>query len=421
MVIFQPYTPKQFVIMEYLFKVRGANVHQILHYIKDGDITQCTNTARIRLYEMLRRMTENDIVMSSKVGKNESSIYYLTENGLDLMHDHYEIPNRKIGTGFNNNYGYFPYKLHRPPFKQFKHFLMQTEVYTSLLIRNKKHPGVFDYRDNLYCSYDYNYPEGNKIIRGTYRPDGEIQFDDNFYYVEVDMGTEKKPGLEKKFQNLRYYLQYLSSTNQPLPKGILFIRNPTSRKVNRNVLWTTKKRFQLMFDIFQTECKAYYDKVDFRYIEIQNLDTVLIEMLEDSKKKKVEEEMYTWINSVRNGKYTNIHSIKAQIENGFQLIHFKEGTTTKLFIFAPMEGYETLTWLKGQHMYDEMKGNFDEVFFVPYYHRLHPVPPVSPLEKNVTTKEELDFYTHVMYLNITSLQKPVWFDQDHNVIDVSPL
>lgn len=405
--------------MYYIFKVRGANVHQIVEYYK-GDSSYRNNRSAVnRMYEMLRRLQSKNILTNIPVGQREAAMYHLTPYGLELVYEELRVDYRATGKGFNNDHGYFPYQVYKPPTKSIKHFLNQTTVHTTVLNIQKRVPGVYDYRDNLYAKVAYEYPEGKKIIKGIYRPDGELRIEDDYYFIEVDRQTERYQGLDLKFSNLRQYLMYLKKVDKPLPKGILFVREESTRKGNSPYTWAMKNRYNKFFTAFQKECKQFIDKVDLLYLELPNLNTGLVELLQDNKIVKTKA-LTNILEGWKVAKQTNIRSFQSISHDEFILLRILESNNKSLFIFAPMEGYESRLWLKGMKFYQSQKELYDEIYFIPYYHRLHTVAPDTMLEKKITTKEELDFYNHVYHLNITSPTKPVWFDHEHKVLAEGP-
>lgn len=413
------YTKKQLEVMYYLFKVRGANVPQIVEYYKGEPSTSLKGTSISRMYEMLRRLQSKNIVTNTLVGHRESSMYHLTPYGLELIYEELEIEYDSKGNGFNNEHGYFPYHIYKPPTKASRHFLNQTAVHTTVLNIQKRVPGVYDYRDNLYSKIAYEYPEGKKIKKGIYRPDGELRIEDDFFFIEVDRQTERNSALELKFANLRQYLTYLVKANKPLPKGILFIREETTRKGAMPYKWAMRTRYNKFFVAFQKECKQFLDKVDLLYMELPNLNVGLVELLQDNKMVKTKA-LTEVLERYKNAKQSNIRSFEYITHDEFVLLRIQEPSKKFLYIFAPMEGYESRLWQKGKHFYQTQKEHYDEVLFIAYYHRLHTIAADTTIEKKVTTKEELDFYNHVYHLNITSPHKPVWFDHDHKSLAEEP-
>lgn len=416
-------TPKQYEIMFYLFKVRGANVFQIIHYTTSVFGRPTNQSTTNRMYELLNRLKAKNLVTITEVGQKKPSMYHLTQFGLEVMYEELEVENYKIGKGFNDDFGYFPYQIYKPPTKAVKHFLNQTDVHTMVLNLQKKSAGIFDYRDNLYSKVSYEYPEGKKIIKGVYKPDGELRIDDDYYFIEVDRQTERSTMLDQKFANLHHYLTYLKKMNKKLPKGIIFIREETMRKEKRPYVWTTKTRYTNLFASFKKECKIYTESIDLLYFEIQNTQTVLIELLNENKVDKLNG-LSLLLNSFIKRNQSNICTIsisKEFGEDGFLLMAMEEENKRKLYMFSAMEGYESLNWQKGFTLYQSQKEYFHEIFFIPTYQQLHTVSPESLYEKRVITKEELDFYNHVHHLNITNIEKPLWFNHEHKEMIDSPL
>ncbi|ODP26003.1 hypothetical protein PTI45_04658 [Paenibacillus nuruki] len=234
-------------IIQQLFIYRSLNIYQLYFFLNRLEIPSTyphysldqLNRDKIRsLYNQLSQLKKSELVIESS--KQPPKQYTLSEEGLSVAFQMNNIPEVEgyRRTGWNAEYGYFPYDLYRPVKERLqKHHQHAIDFNVMLQLICIKYDLEYDYIDNRYSSVEYNNEEKGKKI---FRPDGEFivkvkNSNEKFHFwLELDMGTEKSHLLFDKFEKYKQYLNYVSEgvshteLKGSIPKSILFVT--TSQK-----------------------------------------------------------------------------------------------------------------------------------------------------------------------------------------------
>ncbi|MFG3613454.1 replication-relaxation family protein [Rummeliibacillus stabekisii] len=413
------YTKKQRELMSYLFKVRGATARQILYGIKGVENTHYKSTELKRINEMLQRLHKRNIVTSFLPSYHTGHIHYLTEDGLSDMRDFLNIPINHIGTGLNDDYGYFTHNVYSPPKKAIAHFLMQTDIQNIVFNINKAIPGYIAYRDNLYSVRSFKQTaDDKKLTEVKLRPDGEIRIGDDIYFIEVDRSTERTEELTMKFQRYNQYLDYLKKEGLSAPKGVIFVKENRPNEHSRRLVYGfEKRRYANIRSIFSRNCKNHLSDFDFIYCEIGKLKALLETMNAEHRSK-------TTLKAVNMAKsiYKEDNNFGYQNLDNFKLLLRKTSDSDQqLYIFGTVEGYESAAWTKAISFYKQITKQIPNTYFIACYSTAHCIPAYSPNELSLLSdKKERDFYSNLFILN-TAGTEPLWFDAYHNLLESSPL
>ncbi|MFC5449120.1 replication-relaxation family protein [Paenibacillus aestuarii] len=224
---------EQIDILKWIHLYRGITTRQLLAakrplefppHLLDPKVSEPKEKSIRKLIGLL---VKKGLVAEKVVPKGRANYAYLTEEGLELISIILEISPGKIGTGYSGDHGDFDYELYSPPSTKISHHLILVNFFLMLEhLKAKYYELKIDYRDNRYVSERYVLPDLDKSSKhGTKKimPDGEIRLNDQFYPVEIDMGTERYKELVEKFEKYAEYFDFLQEHGRPLPEGIIFI------------------------------------------------------------------------------------------------------------------------------------------------------------------------------------------------------
>ncbi len=241
-------TWKQKIIIRILFEYRGLLYEQLIeelsHRFARGPSTRsfAKNT-----YKDLQKLEEQRLIIRDpiKLGRTKDMIY-LSEAGHEYAGELLGIFPGHVGSGWDKDYGDFPYELQRPPRPSspvVHHHLMVSDVLLRLERLKDIYPQLnIDYRDNRYCSVKFE--SGDMTYR--FKPDGDLILNGDRFLLEVDRGTEFGEKLREKFQSYKRYLDQLNEAGEELPTGVLFI---CDKETYNGML----KRWTLISSVFWTE------------------------------------------------------------------------------------------------------------------------------------------------------------------------
>ncbi|WP_066298087.1 replication-relaxation family protein [Bacillus sp. FJAT-29937] len=308
-------TKAEIRIMNYLYRVRGAKVEQIVRGVNlFPTLTSSQNT-----HKFLRALRIKKLVTNTDLPSSHEKLYYLSGDGYYLA-KLLKLNTTKIkikGTGFHNDVGHFAYNQYVPPKVYTSHFLMHVDF--DLIIRdldkrnrwnfklkkgkasikrmtnicaliNKKRKlkantfrianirafvsktklrelsrkllkteNVIKYRDNMHSERKLEVNvKGNKHAFYL-RPDGEVFINNRQYFIEYDLSTERRKALIEKFKGYKRYFDSLKKENKPLPQTILFITNEFTLRYGMQIRWgTISSAFYEVLKDYATEVNLTY-------------------------------------------------------------------------------------------------------------------------------------------------------------------
>lgn len=344
-------TEKQEKIIRILHQFRGLRYDQLI-----PELAERMKRTEVYSKESFRKNTYKDLQVLEemkfikrdpmRLEKRTVDFIYLTESGLEFVCELLDIPPGYIGTGWNNDFGDFPYELHRPPKAALiHHHLMLTDVLLELKQIERNYPYLnSDSRDNRYCAKEFKWKDGETI---RFRPDADLILGDkgDRFLVEVDRGTEFEEKLREKFRSYAAYLQYLKEQGERLPAGVIFVLNKdTPNKFSR--------RWSLVSAAFLNEMKEW--AVHFNLIACNLTD--LQSVLHKQESRLIDyEEFYNKMIEFRREGVVGFYPIKEGhgiewIDNAFS--HFKSETSERIYVYERCEPFETIgisrvhTWWK---------------------------------------------------------------------------
>lgn len=384
-------------ILHFLYKVRGATNLQIVKGIGyEQSIANIKN-----MYKPLNKLIKENLVDFLYLKNEERRFYFLSEEGYELMNGILDIPLNHIGSGYDNDYGDFNYKLHKPPTLQTKHFILQVDAIIE--IENIKR-GVaaenlnvkIDYRDNRYISTQFEVKkEGEAAVNGEIKPDCELMFSNydlngaristNIYSIEIDTGSERRAKLLNKFEAYKLYLDYLISEKKPLPKGILFIGDVKERQMGLERRWGT------LTEVFHQALESYADKVNLHYETLDNLQSMINrETLYREETRKLLGDISNSVLENPNFSGSSIYffSKKNSRYDGVMPVTLYEPTVGKsvMYCYIRVDGYESLGWyqlrrflefFEKERTLDERYAKYKKIVPVVYFFN-RPGPKLNP-------------------------------------------
>lgn len=405
---------------------------------------------------VLKSLVNKGLIAAHTAQEPKLTFYYLTNEGLNLMTDFYEIPINYRGSGFDEDFGFFEYRTYKPPIfspKGAMHFNFQVWVLSMLQrannraeLRNRlanihspvekqevlKSPSeimkltafehivpkddrlsnICTFRDNLHAKIIVS--EKNQRAN-KYKPDCEVILKGNrTYFIEVDSGTERQAHLESKFHRIFDRLKALKEMNLPLPKGVIFVTydryssnrallNPDNVMTRQTDSVRVRQRYLTIFEVFHKIFKKTFNE-DFSLhlmtIEdfeksIARLATVTPEH-QQAQLFKVMKQYAPYLTA-----QNDIHWQK--FKDATFIHHHIAAFNNEFYLFVPIEGYDSSIWYKLKRLHrlasDLIKGKFHIVLA---YENHFPYIPF--LERAAES-----FYYDVMVVDIGG-HKPYWYN-----------
>lgn len=405
---------KQFNVIHYLYNVRGATAEQILSAVWDIPKTSSSYDSTLRsVYQILQKLVEKRLLKKSSREFKESGVYYLTVLGFEEVVAYLDIEPSYIGTGFNNDLGYFDYSLATPTLSNIDHFLKQVDVYNIYQSLERGNPGVFDYRDNRYAAKSYKSETGGKV---KFRPDGEIKVMDDIYQVEIDRSTERGEAIYNKFNGYNRYFKWLTKNNLPLPKGIIVVIPDRGRLRDQLINVSEQMRFQSFYQAFTTTCKDFIDRVNLHVVELRYLERLLTLMNPDSL-VEFERKALSYFKSLA----TDNQTIAIGEVAGYKIAVVTKGRDSHYYFLLNGEGYKSEPWSSFYKVFQTFRRENKQVSLILYYTSFFPVPPLKGSDfQQVRDIEERNFYEHTCYVDLGGSQ-PIWYNSAYEILERAPL
>ncbi|RRJ54900.1 hypothetical protein EHV15_35605 [Paenibacillus oralis] len=224
-------SPTKCLIIERLFEYRALTAYQVYFLLDPTNIPltyphfswEQADTPKMRsLYNQLSQLQKLGMVYVVAKHDNGQRVFSLTEDGLSVAYSLLDIPQVEgyQRTGWDNEHGYFPYELYRPPKDRLlKHHTLGVDFNVLMELLAIKHNFSYDFIDNRYASVEFTSTDINskREVEKIFRPDGEFIVRSNINgrrfhsWIEFDMGTEKGNMLHDKFLKYNQFLTYISS------------------------------------------------------------------------------------------------------------------------------------------------------------------------------------------------------------------
>lgn len=407
--------PKQFEIIHYLYKVRGATVEQILSVVWDVPANAPLYESSLRsAYKILKKLVSQKLVKRTSRDFQESGVYYLTILGYEEIVTYLDIQPEYIGTGFNNDQGYFDYSLGTPTLTNIDHFLKQVDVYNVYQALERTNPGTYDYRDNRYAARTYTSPNGGKA---KFRPDGEIKVLDDVYQIEVDRATERGEALVNKFKGYNRYFKWLEKNNHDLPRGIIVVIPDRGKRLQNQLINASEQiRFQSFYQAFATTCKDYLDRVTLHLTELRHLQKLLT-LMNPYSIEELERKALSYFKSLS----TEQMPIAIGEVVGYKIAVVTKGSERHYYFLVNGEGYKSEPWSKFYKVYQKFSRENKHVFLVLYFSTFFPVPPLKGLNlQQIKDIEARKFNEHTFSVDLGA-SKPIWYDSSRELLEENPL
>lgn len=321
---------QQVQILELIFKYRGMTVFQLGQVIYRGE--EFTWGKQSHLYKKLRNMVSQGLIKKEMVSIGNTSYFRLTEDGMEVCKESYNIIPGHIGEGFRNDFGDFPFELSVLPDRQANHALKIVDMMLKIEELKREYLEYdFDVRDNRYSTRTYT--EGQKGAHKTLKPDAEILLNGDSFFVEVDMGTERGRHLHSKFQRYYHFVLHQIKVGKPIPKAILFVSDQSDR------------RWYSVAATFLAELKEYATQLNLIFCSIDELKRVLpVQAERNSYPLRLQKIMKPYVEH-KGYKGTDLHAVSKE-KHGISfdkgLFSITQMTPQVLFTYSQMNGRETI-------------------------------------------------------------------------------
>lgn len=286
-------SPTKCKIIERLFVYRALTSYQLYFLLEPSNIpltyphfswVQTDNPKMHSLYNQLAQLQKMGYIMVVAKHDNNLRVFSLSEEGLSVAYSLFDIP-QIVGyqrTGWENEHGYFPYELYRPPKNRLlKHHTLGIDFNVLMKLLELKHNFKFDFIDNRYASVEFTSVDVNtkKEVDKIFRPDGEFIIKSSvngrkFHcWVEFDMGTEKGSLLNEKFAKYHQFLSYISqgvdrsSLANSIPDTIFFV---TTARQN---IWS---RWQNVFRNFMNTIGPWSTYLDLYVGNLESMEGLVL-------------------------------------------------------------------------------------------------------------------------------------------------
>ncbi|MEK4487989.1 hypothetical protein MHH81_20995 [Psychrobacillus sp. FSL H8-0484] len=326
----------------------------------------------------------------------------------------YDIGEGDTGTGFGNDFGFFPYDYTKPPELRTEHFSLQTDIQNEALILQERHNGKFAYRDNLHSAVSYQTKQNIPSVK--FRPDGELIVGDNSFLIEADMSTERGLQLKDKFVGYKKYLDYLTSQKKSLPKGVIFVfTNRNERYNNRLIYLQGQQRFNSLFTLFREHLKDYEHTFRLICVELKDFQQRMELLLPGNKKV-----LYDRVTAHLKLDAPKQADISTTLDEGYPVALIKQNNEHTFYMLQEIEGYTNVPWINGFRIYKELLRKYPKLKVISYYSQNHSIPPISQGHiNNIDNPELKNYYKAMNFLNAGGMDS-VWFDYQHKVLDAAP-
>lgn len=264
----QSVTEKQMHILVFLFIFRGLLFEQLIALVARQLERPLTDTFRQNTYKDLQKLEKLKVIVRDPVRFDRLKHFmYLTDAGLEEVYLFLDVSPGHRGTGFGLDFGDFPYELQRPPKGTgIHHHILASDTFLHLdQLRDAYPQHNIDYRDNRYCSVDYEW-EG-KTYR--FRPDGELRIGDKLYLLEVDKGSEFLEAVKVKFEGYDRYFSWLKSEGRILPDGVIVICD-TKHKTGFARRWST------FLNAFFNKMDKWYLHFNISFGKVEDLQKIIL-------------------------------------------------------------------------------------------------------------------------------------------------
>ena len=420
-------SPKEGRVLQALFEYRGVTIDQLLK------ILGYDQSGKSNMYKPIRALIIRGLISTYSlmdIKKYGCKMYYLSHKGYQLMLEHLKIPINYKGKGFNEDYGDFPYNIYKPPNTLKNHHIHLVDFLIAANdFKNKikeleaDSKNKFDFRDNRYASREYKIrieKEGTKPYIKTvrFRPDAEILIHSDYYFVEIDLGTERGVNLEEKFHGYKQYFQHLEALKEPLPSGILFVSESLNDSVKKN------RRWQSIAKNFYKVLGDYATKVNLIYESIDKIQEVFIREYTSQNRRRNALALIDKYRSHKNYNGSKISYIDKQ-HGGFEWgrVSFSISNIDQhkyVFAYERVDGYETkgweILWRYKEYMdseglklvnFQDVKGLTPVLFYTDH-------PPEMPLKYQ--EEKYAQYFSNRLLFKVQG-QTGVW--QDKNLQDLS--
>jgi hypothetical protein len=350
------------------------------------------------LYPILKELTRKKLVASYHSEEKNASVFYLTSSGLEAFYEENDIPTGYRGTGFNNDYGWFPYDLFRPPLKFTAHHLSGID-FVILMLSNLLNERV-QIRHNLYSVIKAIEPTFQQSLKPDYHL---IVNDFHKYFVEIDMKTERGDDIPQKFKQ---YSQAYSYNPNITDHSILFIVPPSKHESYR--------RWNEVSLSFIKHMGRFATNVDLVYSTLNRIKRSTF--FPEENIKKLTNLKYYFSERDRNVKIDYKH--KDKIEGDFswtipQFYFWTEKTSEKnikfaLFIPIVIEKYKTKGIARFLKLCSVVKKDSFYKNVIPVLCYENEMPRLPRLEALPEWEEIKDIISMAFFVDIT--EDPVFFE-----------
>ncbi|CAM3699018.1 replication-relaxation family protein [Marinicrinis lubricantis] len=392
-------TNREMHILTIVYKFRGLTIEQLVRQLCLELNRPYSKTIKYNTYKILNSLDKSRYIITETIRLHRAMDFiYLTELGIEKVAEHLGIMPLHTGSGWNEDYGDFPFPLQKPP-RNLHHVLLTEALLELEKLKVQHRHWQLDYRDNRYCAQLYDW-QGEQYV---FRPDAALRIGEKIFFVEIDRGTEFIEKLKEKFEGYHRYFSYLKQNKKPIPYGVVFV----SDKENKNDF---NRRWALIKQAFYSEMGQWYTVFNLMACkEISDIKNLIVrqitrnDVFQDFSKKI---NYYTHHDNIKFGKHDLGWSDAAAAI-------VQTDTGQRYYAFERVEEFETIGLCRLYEFGKKFGNGIKEYIPILFYTGgaiLRHVFRGFEDEELITTLQE-----NLIWLNIK--KEPLWFDKNGNRIN----
>lgn len=272
-------TVKEVEILKTIFIYRGLRAKDVATFIHKTFNYSLSEEKSV--FNYLNKLKKKALIKSNRLQDVQSlgSIYYLTNYGLEVMKEIFNIAVAQQGNGLlplteTTTFWDIPSEYQQPPMKQTAHFLLTIDFFKKLVADQLK---PFVHQTALYSNLFYYKGQLEQKVR----PDATVYINDNLYAVEIDRATESHEQLSQKFMKYKEYHDFCQQiddkTKAQTVHTILFVVESRTRRHGIQRRWT---------NVLSAFYKAFDNKIPDINLILVPLDEVAVTLKFETNRAK---------------------------------------------------------------------------------------------------------------------------------------
>jgi DNA-binding MarR family transcriptional regulator len=396
-------TNREMHILTIVYKFRGVTIEQLVRQLCLELNRPFSKTIKYNTYKNLNSLDKSRYIITDNIRLHRSMDFiYLTEHGIEKVAEHLGIMPYHTGSGWNEDYGDFPFPLQKPP-KSLHHVLL-TEALLELQKLKALYPDwQLDYRDNRYCAQMYDW-QGEQYV---FRPDASFRIGGDIFFVEVDRGTEFLEKLKEKFEGYHRYFNFLKRNDEPIPCGVIFV----SDKENKNDF---NRRWALIQQAFYSEMSQWY--TNFNLMACNDISDIKNMIVRHKTRNDVFNDFWKKVKPYTRHDNIQFGVLKENAGWSNAVVAVVQTESGRLFYgFERVQEFETIGLCRLYVLCKKFKKTSKD--FIPVVFHTE-----GPSKKFVLRGFEIDDFVKTLQDNLVWLnvnEEPKWFDKEGNRINAS--